>query len=581
MDDSYGYLADIFAAILIMFLFPLLYFGLKQDAVSQSFVARKTEIFVDEIRIKGYLTKEMYDQYLEEISITGLYDISMKHRQLIHEPEYRFRTPEEVMEQQNSGYTGSNYYTYREVTTQAPKVDDPINNAQLNSETNESVLAAAFDTPASPNHVHTDACYHGTKHVHTGSSSSGGGCYSGSSSYTCTSPLEYQNQQIVTYDNDCTLCHGVKSVHYTVVYQYYRCMSGHYKNITSQFYRICSICGDEYYTSDPMAYIGMPCGQKVASYSLCCGKLEEHYYNGNTEVFPICSQIVTSITPTHPVQTVAAGDPLITTVTASFQDGSTKVVIASSDYNTNNIAQNQKVTLTYSYMISGVSYSKTSSITVTVIPRSRTCTNGHTYNLNSDGSDPGCPYCRAWLRSLQIASPTEGSISIYIDTSLPENGVTLLATYLDGRQEYLHEEYLDNLDDHYLGTQTVTLTYKGKYVSLTVITKRNLRLCKLCGRYYELYPDGSDPGCPFCLAKTPIFTNNVMEYHNEINSDEILKELYEGSGIYYFSAKDYLLFDVTDREESWGMKVLSSFRSKRISPTTHIIYGGYIRENGN
>lgn len=29
----------------------------------------------------------------------------------------------------------------------------------------------------SSTHIHTDSCYNGTKHVHTGSSSSGGGCY--------------------------------------------------------------------------------------------------------------------------------------------------------------------------------------------------------------------------------------------------------------------------------------------------------------------------------------------------------------------------------------------------------------------
>ena len=71
---------------------------------------------------------------------------------------------------------------------------------------------------------------------------------------------------------------------------------------------------------------------------------------------------------------------------------------------------------------------------------------------------------------------------------------------------------MDNLDKNYVGTQTVTISYKGKNTYLTVTTKRNLTRCSICNRYYELYPDDTDPGCPYCLSLTPIFTGNVLEY---------------------------------------------------------------------
>ena len=213
-----------------------------------------------------------------------------------------------------------------------------------------------------------------------------------------------------------------------------------------------------------------------------------------------CGAMVTSISPTHSSQTVATGDPLITTVLVTHADGSTSTQIGTCNFSTAAVASNRTVTITYSYTVDGVTYSKTCNITVNVVQRTKTCGNGHVYNMNSDGTDPGCPYCKAWIKSLTFVYPTSGVVTIYKGTSLEDNNVTLLATYLDGHTEYLYDEYLNNLDKEYVGTQVVTLTYKGVYKTLTVITKRNLTQCSTCGKYYELYPDNSDPGCPYCLS---------------------------------------------------------------------------------
>ena len=224
------------------------------------------------------------------------------------------------------------------------------------------------------------------------------------------------------------------------------------------------------------------------------------------------------------------------------------------------------------------SETKTCTITISVIPRTKLCLNGHTYNLNSDGSDPGCPYCKAWLRSLELVEPASGSITIDRGTSLSDNGVSLLAVYLDGRTEYLTEGYIDNLDKQYVGAQIVTIGYKGMYASLTVITKRNRILCPVCGRYYELYPDGSDPGCPYCRSRTPVFTGNVMKYYTEHHTKEILKELYEGSGTYYFNDWDNLTITARNVGGSWSNKFLAFFGFNRGFVQSR--YGGYIRKNG-
>jgi hypothetical protein len=455
-----------------------------------------------------------------------------------------------------------------------PEVNDPVNNGSLNTETNESVLAAAVNTPASPGHVHTEACYLGHRHTDgTGVSSSSymHGCYTNiaTSNTICGGTYEYGGWAGWAFtQHKCPACGQNTCYDVHDIYHCNKC--GNELNASIGSY--CSVCGYNTF-SGVGEYIGHSCFRNTTTTVYNCYLTEDNTLD--------CGFMLVNLTPTHPIQTVAAGDPLITTATATYKDGSTKVIECTSSFSTANIDQNQPVTLTYTYSISGVTYTKTCTITVTVVPRSKTCANGHTYNLNADGSDPGCPYCRSWLKSLEITYPDTGSITIYKGTSLADNGVTLLATYLDGRQEYLYNEYADNLDDQYVGTQNVTLSYKGKYITLIVITKRNLARCPICGRYYELYPDGSDPGCPYCQAKTPIFTGNVMDYYNKIYTNQILNELYEGSGIYYFTDRDYLLFNVKNSSKSVGMKILSFIQEGLGETGIQTIYGGYIRENGD
>ena len=102
----------------------------------------------------------------------------------------------------------------------------------------------------------------------------------------------------------------------------------------------------------------------------------------------------------------------------------------------------------------------------------------------------------------------------------------------------------------------------------------------ICNKQYELYPDGSDPGCPFCLSLTPVFNNNVMEYYNKTFTDEILKELYEGSGTYYFTDRDYILFNIKSCNASWATRLLEVFNKNIGCSGIQIICGGYIREEG-
>ncbi len=760
MRNYFEQIVDIVLTIAIIFLVPLIYFGQKSDIIIQTLASESTISFGNEIRSKGYLSKDMYDNFLMDLSNTGLlYEVDLEQRHTVYEPEYRMRTADEIIEEQDKAYTGSNIYTYRPVRTEIPYVNDPVNNGTLNSETNESVLASAVNTPASASHVHTDDCYGG--HRHDGAMSyttlhkhdtnclkyaaaylTYATCYNCSKrylenqvfyywddnnnravfssghtytkcwycdstrggygqatttaygwscgfnkdidgdgytddvgkevaySYTLSAPppqyyrypsLNDGSNQIVnkgmTYKNGCYTYHlhgyipmysnswhpspygplndiaGVGGAEnncrlpdrftfylwhddygdmYTqitykteiqadesVLFKFESCY-GFDNNLWcprtltwSQLYnyflyssRFLDFCRT-YYKSDYLYGISSSDLILKTSYNTNnvnkCSLTSGWYPNcGQTQSTNLsCDKLMISITPTHPVQTVAIGDPLITTVTATYADGSTKVLVATSTFSTNAIIQNTQAPLTYTYSVDGISYFKSCNITVTVIPRSKTCVNEHMYNLKTDGSDPGCPYCKSWLRSLAMTYPTTGSMTIYKGTTLSENGVTLLATYLDGHTEYLYNEYVDNLDKQYVGTQNVTLSYKGKYVYLTVITKRNLTKCTTCSRFYELYPDGSDPGCPYCLSRTPIFTGNVMEYETKYFDKDILKELYEGSGTYYFTNRDSIVIDVKNTKASMSQNLMKLIFKGLGETNIQVVDAGYIRENGS
>jgi glutaredoxin len=297
---------------------------------------------------------------------------------------------------------------------------------------------------------------------------------------------------------------------------------------------------------------------------------------------PDCDRVVTSITPTNPVQKVYVGDNIISTVIASYLNGSTKTIIANVNGYDKNKLESQIVTLSYTGLVNNAKTvgTKTCAITVTVIPKTKTCSNGHTYNLKADGTDPGCPYCKAWLRSLIVKEPATGTIAIFRGTTLKQNGVTLQATYMNGSTELVTDTYIDNLDKTYVGTQNVTLSYKGQYTHMTVSVKKNIVKCIVCGRYYELFPDDTDPGCPYCAARTPVFTGNIMEYYDRKYTDDILKELYHGSEIYYFARDDYFIIKLQNSSRSLGGKLTAAFYQSLADGNIRTQDGGYIRQRG-
>lgn len=271
-----------------------------------------------------------------------------------------------------------------------------------------------------------------------------------------------------------------------------------------------------------------------------------------------CGKIILSIVPTHPTQTVSLNDPLITTVKVNYLDGSVVTREGTTTFSTSAICQNKPVEISYQYTIDGVQYSKTCTITVTVILRTKTCVNGHTYNLNTDGTDPGCPYCKAWVKRIQLVNPSSNEFTIDIGTTLEENGITLLVTYQDGHTETISSGYIDNLDSNYLGTMQVTIGYKGATMMCRVTTVCKRTTCSICGYVYELWPDGFDPGCPRCISKIPVFTGNVLEHTKHEDMEDILDKLYQ-KGIYRFNVNDIFSIKLKNKSRSAFRNLLKKF----------------------
>ena len=212
---------------------------------------------------------------------------------------------------------------------------------------------------------------------------------------------------------------------------------------------------------------------KTGEYKLTCTKTPGEYYKGDTKVYPICHQVVTSITATNPTQTVKKGEAIITTARATYLDGHTGTVNCTSNYNSGRLGA-QTVTLTYKGLVGNAKTTGT-----------RTCT----VNVN----------VKLELTSLTV-NPTTQTIERYSSPSF-----TVKANYHDGLSKTLSSSQYSiiGFNGGDIGTQNVTISYteggitKSRVVKVTVTAL--MKECPRCHEIYDLNPDDTDPGCPNCV----------------------------------------------------------------------------------
>lgn len=214
------------------------------------------------------------------------------------------------------------------------------------------------------------------------------------------------------------------------------------------------------------------------------------------DLVPKCDKVVIDIQAKNAYQTVFYNDQvnkLDTTLIATFLNGSVKEINATTitGFNSSNIGLHT-VYLNYIGLINTAKTTGTKSVSVAVkvIPKTKFCENGHEYKLNDDGSDDGCPYCATSIKSI-ISSET------YVKRELGASlNLEILAVYMDNHTEYVNG-WTSNYNPYQLGLQNVTIKY-GDYETTVTVKVIKYYTCNECGATYQSDNDGNDPGCPYC-----------------------------------------------------------------------------------
>lgn len=78
--DSFGKIVELLVTVILLFLVPVYYLSLRQDAVCRTKVQTETAYFVDSVRNQGYLTRNMYELFLRTLDQTGqVYSVELTY----------------------------------------------------------------------------------------------------------------------------------------------------------------------------------------------------------------------------------------------------------------------------------------------------------------------------------------------------------------------------------------------------------------------------------------------------------------------------------------------------------------------
>jgi Zn finger protein HypA/HybF involved in hydrogenase expression len=288
-------------------------------------------------------------------------------------------------------------------------------------------------------------------------------------------------------------------------------VGGYYS--TKKFLKASSYSYGSYYLPltrlDGTSNYGLPCYKtsKTNAYQLSCGYEGGHYYNeAGEEVFPMCNQVVTSITATSPIQVIDLGGSIATTAFATYLDGHSGIVNCTSNFNPNQLGE-QEVTLTYLGLVDNArtTGSKTCKVQVTV---------RQPYKLTGVTVEPDNQYVPRYTNPrLKVTAHYDNN------TSQEVSGYTVTG-----------------FDRTILGLQKLTVSYTELGITKTsevYVTVRNMaKECPDCGTIYELDENDKDPGCPVCNGTIVSITANPS-YSIVVHGDPIfltVEAVYE-SGI--------------------------------------------------
>src|SRR5574344_233513 len=87
MESSLQKIIAAIVGVLILFIIPLYVAYEKVDDISYSLVLKMTQTFVDNVIEKGYISPEMYNEYMANIYTTNnSYDVQIEHLKKRYDP---------------------------------------------------------------------------------------------------------------------------------------------------------------------------------------------------------------------------------------------------------------------------------------------------------------------------------------------------------------------------------------------------------------------------------------------------------------------------------------------------------------
>ena len=78
MSDNLSIIITVIILVVLIIFFPLYNYFERQDSMTYNMVLKETTNFVDQVLSSGYMTQDMYRDYITKISATGnFYDIQL------------------------------------------------------------------------------------------------------------------------------------------------------------------------------------------------------------------------------------------------------------------------------------------------------------------------------------------------------------------------------------------------------------------------------------------------------------------------------------------------------------------------
>lgn len=442
--DYPGRLIAGFISLILLLLFPLQYIAQSNNEDIDALVSNKTKALTDTIRKKGYIDLRMYEEYLGFLNKTGeLYDFEIEDIN----PVVGDELAEDI---------SSDLPLYAE-TGRGMHVKAA--NTLLLHTNNKGQVNGMIITGISYGHVHTSDCYAGAE--------------------------EEPELESLIFDLDSIPAKSLSSISISPSSQIVELLSEPDFRVTA------------YYSDGSSAEINPDLYQltnydptKTGSQTVAVSYTEEGitktayatvFVNGLTGI---------SVAPTElTVERYTAADSFSLTVTASYLYGSNKTYDSGYKIYGYNPSLLGKQDVIVAFTDKGIT--KTAELIINVAALKRLCSRCYNiYELNTDDSDPGCPFCKGFVTGIEV-SPE------YVEVTLgDELPVTVEAIYRDGSRAVVNG-WTSNYEPDKSGIQSAVIEYGGYAKLITVNVREKELTCPECG---TIYPQSAGE-CPICAER--------------------------------------------------------------------------------